>query len=265
MDFELPLFFYHQGRRLATVVLELRRPVSNLSKVLEALEKKSVSVLGLTSWLPGNDPESAGFLLAVDLTELSGGPSELIRALAEIREVTDVKVLESEIEGLTTVIQGGFATFLGERIYIMPSIVFQSIYLALYRSMGKSLFVILYFAGKAAGGRAAELRGLFVDVDAEPLSSLLSILKAIGPPLGILRNVELLRSENGEVLLLVEDLADCTTLRGVKTDMPTGHFLRGFIEGFLGSLGMDVEVYETMCVNLNHPHCAFELKTKSPT
>jgi hypothetical protein len=37
MDFELPLFFYHQGRRLATVVLELRRPVSNLSKVLEAL------------------------------------------------------------------------------------------------------------------------------------------------------------------------------------------------------------------------------------
>jgi predicted hydrocarbon binding protein len=56
-----------------------------------------------------------------------------------------------------------------------------------------------------------------------------------------------MRSENGEVLLLVEDLADCTALRGVETDLPTGHFLRGFIEGFLGSLGMDVEVYETMC------------------
>ena len=87
-------------------------------------------------------------------------------------------------------------------------------------------------------------------------------MQAIGPPLGILRNVGLLRSEHGEVLLLVEDLADCTTLRGVKTDMPTGHFLRGFIEGFLGSLRMDVKVYETMCVNLNHPHCAFELKNR---
>jgi predicted hydrocarbon binding protein len=92
-----------------------------------------------------------------------------------------------------------------------------------------------------------------------------TILKALGPPLGILRNVGLLRSEIGEVLLLVEDLADCTALKGVKTDIPTGHFLRGFIEDFLGSLGMDVEVYETMCVNLNHPCCAFELKTKSPT
>jgi hypothetical protein len=265
MDFELPLFFYQEGKRLATVVIELRRPVSNLSKVLEALEKRSVPVLGLTSWLPGNDPERMGFLLAVDLTEFSGRPNELIRELAEVAELTDVRVLESGIEGLTTVIQGGFATFLGERIYIMPSIVFQSIYLALYRSMGKSLFVILYFAGRAAGGRAAELRGLFIDVDAEPLGSLVSILKALGPPLGLLRNVGLMRSEHGEVLLLVEDLVDCTALRGVKTDMPTGHFLRGFIEGFLGSLGMDVEVYETMCVNLNHPHCAFELKTKSPT
>jgi signal transduction histidine kinase len=46
MDFELPLFFYHQGRRLATVVLELRRPVSNLSKVLEALEKMSCQSSG---------------------------------------------------------------------------------------------------------------------------------------------------------------------------------------------------------------------------
>jgi hypothetical protein len=106
MDFELPLFFYHQGRRLATVVLELRRPVSNLSKVFEALEKRSVPVLGLTSWLPGNDSESAGFLLAVDLTELPGGPNELVRELAEVAEVTDVRVLESGIEGLTTVIQG---------------------------------------------------------------------------------------------------------------------------------------------------------------
>jgi hypothetical protein len=60
MDFELPLFFYHQGRRLATVVLELRRPVSNLSKVFEALEKRSVPVLGLTSWLPGTIPRAQG-------------------------------------------------------------------------------------------------------------------------------------------------------------------------------------------------------------
>ena len=137
MDFELSLFFYQQGRRLATVVLELRRPVSNLSKVLEALEVRSVSVLRLTSWLPGNDSESAGFLLAVDLTELSGGPNELIRALAGITEVTDVRVLESGIEGLTTIIQGGFPTFLGERIYVMPSVVFQNVYPSLYRSMGK--------------------------------------------------------------------------------------------------------------------------------
>ncbi len=44
--------------------------------------------------------------------------------------------------------------------------------------------------------------------------------------------------------------------------MPTGHFLRGFIEGFLGQLVMDCEVYETRCVNLNHPYCAFELRAK---
>ena len=250
---------------MATVVLELRGPVSNLSKVLEALEKRSVSVLGLTSWLPGNDPERMGFLLAVDLTELPGGPSELIRALAEVAEVTDVRVLESGIEGLTTLIQGDFVTLLGERIHVMPFVVLQNIYQSLYRSMGKSLFVILYFAGKAAGERAAKLMRPFVDFDADPLGSLVTIFKAAGPPLGILRNIGLLRSESGEVLLLVEGLADCTALRGVKTDIPTGHFLRGFIEGFLGSLGMDVEVYETMCVNLNHPHCAYELKTKSPT
>ena len=264
MDFELPLFFYHQGRKLATVVIELRKPLSNLNKVLAALERSEVTVLGLTSWLPQNDSENAGFLLAVDLTDFAGGPNGLVRALTEIPEVTDVRVLESGVDGMTTLIQDGFATLFGERIYVMPSVVFQNIYLALYRSLGKSLFVVLYLAGKAAGWRAAELRGLFVDADAEPLASLVTVVKAFGPPLGLLRSVELQRSESGEALLLVEDLADCTTLKGVKTDMPTGHFLRGFIEGFLGQLGMDCEVYETRCVNLNHPYCAFELRAKRP-
>ncbi len=262
MDLELPLFFFHQGRRLATVVLELRKPVSNLNKVIAALERSEVMVLGLTSWLPHNDSENAGFLLAVDITDFAGGPNDLIRALTEIPEVADVRVLKSGVDGMTTMIQGGFATFLGERVYVLPSVVFTSIYLALYRSLGKSLFVILYLAGKAAGVRAAELRGFFVDADAEPLVSLVTVLKALGTPLGLLRNVEVLKAENGEALLLVEDLADCATLKGVKTDMPTGHLLRGFIEGFLVSLGMEVEVYETKCVNLNHPHCAFELKTR---
>ncbi len=262
MDFEIPLFFYHQGSRLATVAIELRKPVSNVSKVLAVLERSRVTVLGLMSWLPQNDPENAGFLMAVDLTDLAGGPNDLIRTLTEIPEVTGVRVMESGVDGMTTLIQEGFATFLGERIYVMPSVVFQTIYLALYRSLGKTLFVVLYLAGKAAGWRAAELRGLFVEVDADPLASLLTVLKALGPPLGLLRNIELQRTERGEALLLVEDLADCTTLKGVRTDMPTGHFLRGFIEGFLGQLGIDCEVYETRCVNLNHPYCAFELRAK---
>ncbi len=262
MDFELPLFFYHQGRKLATVVLELRRPVSNLSKVLSELEKRNVAVLGLMSWMPQSDPGNAGFLVAVDLTDAPGGPNELARALAEVPAVEDVKVLESGVQGMTAMVQGGFATFLGERIYVMPSVIFQNIYRGLYNSMGKTLFVVLYLAGKAAGGRAAELMGLFADVDAEPLGKLLVVLKALGPPLGLLRNVELLRSEAGDPMLLVEDLADCVTLRGLRTDMPTGHFFRGFIDGFLGYLGEGFEVYETGCVNLGQPHCAFELKPK---
>ncbi len=184
MDFELPLFFYYRRRKLATVVLQLRKPVSNLSKVLAVLERSKATVLGLTSWLPRDDPKNAGFLLAVDLTDFAGGPNGLVRALTEIPEVTDVRVLESGVDGMTTLIQDGFATFLGERIYVMPSVVFQNIYLALYRSLGKSLFVVLYLAGKAAGWRAAELRGLFVDADAEPPCFSGDRLEDLRPPSG---------------------------------------------------------------------------------
>jgi len=99
-----------------------------------------------------------------------------------------------------------------------------------------------------------------MDQEVEPLESLVAILKVLGPPLGVLRDVERHEGEGEATRLMVEDLADCVALKELSPRAPTGHFLRGFIEGFMRSLGEPVEVFETECINLGHPSCEFELR-----
>ncbi|MEN3047801.1 MAG: hypothetical protein ABDH63_03360 [Candidatus Caldarchaeales archaeon] len=256
MSFEVPLIFYHPERRLVTISAVVEGGSSGLAGVLGLLAVRNVKVLGLMSWVTPYPERSIGLNLVADVTDVKGDLSELVAEMGRVGEVAAMTVYESEVRGLATCVKGGFPTFLGERLFVMPQALFRGLYHTLYEALGGSAFAILRHAGRRVGGFARALGALV----GEPVD-LVRVMNEVSSVLGLAREIMVVSTEGGAMRVVARELADCVSVSDLRPGVRTGHFFAGVLEAlFRGAEGEECEVEEVECVNAGGVACVFEVR-----
>ncbi|MDW8041328.1 MAG: hypothetical protein RMJ75_00785 [Nitrososphaerota archaeon] len=256
MSYEVPLIFYHPDRRLVTISLVVEGGAKAVAGVMGHLAVRGVKVLGIVSWIPPVDENLMGLNVIADITELQEDLDEIVIEMSSAPEVKGLNVYESELAGLATCVKGGFASFLGERLFIMPHELFRALYNTFYSALGGSAFVIMRHAGRRVGEFARALSALVGDA-----VEMVKLLNEISSVLGLAREIRVTAQEGDMLRITVRDLADCVSISEVKPNTRTGHFFLGVLEElFRDTDGAKYHVEEVECVNTGGVACVFEIR-----
>lgn len=256
MSYEFPLVFYHPERRLVTISAIVEGGTGGLAGLLGFYAAKGVKVLGLVTWVTLYPERSVGLNIVADVTDVEGDLSDIFAEMGQIREVAAMTVYESGVKGLATCLKGGFPTFLGERLFVMPHALFEGLYHTIFESLGGSAFAILRRAGRKVGEFARAFRAIV----GEPVD-LLRVMNEISSALGLAQEIKVISVEDNSLKVSVRELADCVSISDLKPGTKTGHFFTGVLEGlFEGVEGVEYEVEEVECINAGGVACVFEVR-----
>ncbi|MCS7094844.1 MAG: hypothetical protein NZ988_03420 [Thaumarchaeota archaeon] len=256
MSYEMPLLFYHPGRRLVTISLVVEGGAKAIAGVMGYLSVKGVKVLGIMSWIPPVNGNLIGLNVIADLSELRESLSEVVCEISLISEVRGLNIYEAELRGMASCVKGGFPSFLGERLFIMPQALFKELYLTFYEALGASAFAIMRQAGRRVGEFAGAFKALVGDV-----IGLIQILREASNALGLASDIRVVSSDDEVIKIIVKDLADCASISEVKPETRTGYFFAGVLEALFRQVGDEEFIVEEVeCINTGSAFCVFEIR-----